>query len=273
MFKNNVCLKIKKNRYWNRIDLGLLALVSIIFILILCLNFYVPQYNDDDFTYGYASNGIIKSIKFTILQYHVWDGRIATNLITSYLLQRGLSIAYFNVLNSIAFVIFVIFFINSSRYKINFVNLLLSLGVLAISFDDFGEIILWKTGSIQYLWGILIYIYIFDKLFGMVKNNQTKITVFDFIVSFVVAFWHQNLNIPFLLMGLYFLYKKNNTIIIYFIPYFIGSLVAGLAPGNFKRRDFVLKFQTSSQDLEFWYRLKHFILSFTHISTAFVIFS
>ena len=179
-----------------------LLLYFVVFVAMLFLNIVIP-YTADDFTYGYASNGILMSIKFAWLQYHIWDGRLVTSVITSYLLQRGGEILYFNIINALCFVIFIfqiqkVSEINKSKFSYIFI----CLGFASVVFIDFGEVALWKTASIQYLWGVVLYIYIFNKYIIEVNAKigiSSKINFPDLFIFFISSFWLQNINIIFII--------------------------------------------------------------------------
>lgn len=254
-----------------------LLLYFVVFVAMLFLNIVIP-YTADDFTYGYASNGILMSIKFAWLQYHIWDGRLITSIITSYLLQRGGEIIFFNIINALVFVVFLfeVVCISSSLYiKNKWLYILICLGVISTVFVDFGEVILWKTASIQYLWGVVLYIYIFNKyLFEDSSCSvKVKINILDCFIFFISAFWLQNINIIFISLILFIIWrdKTNFNYVAYLAVYIVGSIISLIAPGNFYRKKFVYEFQTSHQDYDLFYKITHFHHDFVINSGGFII--
>lgn len=233
--------------------------IGLVFFMMLVLNHVIP-FTADDFTYGYASNGLIMSIKFAWLQYHIWDGRIITSIITSYLLQRDGYIDVFNVINSIMFIFYCIQVYQATSSKFKYYEFLFVLGIISISFKDFGEVILWKTAAIQYVWGVVLYLYLF-KVINF--NTIRKINYGDYIISFIAAFWLQNINPILILMMLSLIitnvyYRQSRQFWILFCSYCIGSMISLLAPGNQLRKAFVLTYQTDPRDLDLSYKLAHF---------------
>ena len=240
-----------------------LLLYFVVFVAMLFLNIVIP-YTADDFTYGYASNGILMSIKFAWLQYHIWDGRLVTSVITSYLLQRGGEILYFNIINALCFVIFIfqiqkVSEINKSKFSYIFI----CLGFASVVFIDFGEVALWKTASIQYLWGVVLYIYIFNKYIIEVNAKigiSSKINFPDLFIFFISSFWLQNINIIFIIFMFMraLINRYNLRYYAYITIYLIGSLISLLAPGNLARKKFVYEQQTSPEDYILIHKLLHF---------------
>lgn len=246
-------------------------LLIILFSVMFFLNVQVP-FTADDFTYGYASDGILMSINFALHQYMYWDGRIPTAFITSYLLQRNMNIIVFDIINSIMFV-FLIFLISrviSKNKNITIFVIMLTTIVLSICIRDFGEVILWKTASVQYMWGVVIYIYLFDKYF-----RKSYFNAYDLILVFLVSFWLQNLTIIILLIifsSIHSLYKKHQyKYIASYIIFTMGGLISLLSPGNFYRRRFVNDVQTSASDLVLINKILHFHIEILNHSGLFIL--
>ncbi|MFV0537723.1 MAG: DUF6056 family protein [Dysgonomonas sp.] len=226
--------------------------VCSIFILVFILNKLYPLFADDWF-YRFIYND--KDVRVSSLSdifesqynhYFVWGGRNIVHAIDQLLLMMDFSIIC--VLNSLAFVafIYVLYKIANKDNKINvFVFVLFSL-LIWFSQPAFFETVIWKTGSVNYLWGgaivfLFMYPYYIYYRTGKYSDNFFKFVLFLFCG--VVAGWiNENMTIgliSFIVLILYKSHSRKTTIpkwaIAGLVGVLIGSMFLLLAPGNYVR--------------------------------------
>ena len=136
-----------------------LCVLLISFVCIFIFNHYTPL-STDDYSYGLevrqAHGSLLQLLLQEKNQYFSWNGRS----IVHFLLRVFLSLptGIFKILNSFAFVgLSLLMYLNIDHRKKwdVFVLLLVQLGLWLFAVD-FGDTILWETGSANYLWGTMI---------------------------------------------------------------------------------------------------------------------
>lgn len=136
-------------------------LLIIIFFFILQLNQLTPLWADDYCRMG-SSLGISDAILKTIHAYSSWSGRVVTMFLTYFIMGNiPQSLIFFNMGNSIFFcllivAIFVLTYGRAPNQLRDGVIILLIFDLLFIGTKGIGEVALWKTGSIGYLWGVTL---------------------------------------------------------------------------------------------------------------------
>ena len=238
-----------KYRYW-------------IFIVILFIFFFLQMQNvllyDDDFdvkypiyldqSLGNKINWIISKMNFFWFE---WSGRIIGHfIVTSGLTLFGLN--FYSFLNPI--VIFLLAFVSSKilclmNKKIVFEKVLFffSLIFIGMNLALSREILYWSYGGILYVWGFLLVLTIFYKLFKYYEMN-TEISRKSFILLIILiiiqAFILEQLCmlvIGFISIFLLFNFIKNKKInykgLILLIISICCFFISYSAPGNFARVD------------------------------------
>lgn len=226
-----------------------------VFVVIVFIGIYLANVNTpmvcDDYFYMYITNTDIKINSLLDILYSQYrhyfavNGRIVLHILAQFFLWIDKSL--FNIINSIAYVLltFVLYFhcVGFRRKSLSLyiiINLLLWFCV-----PDFGQCILWVTGSANYLWGgiIILSTLLFYRLYldnpNFIKNSTLSMLLF--IPLGILAGWtNENTSIAMVvIMFLYIIYYKMSGIKIpkWSISCFIGSIIGFtvmiVAPGNF----------------------------------------
>src|SRR3989344_757332 len=132
-----------------------------IFLYIWKINQLTPLWADDYCRIGTATS-VFKAIHTAYDRYFTWSGRFFVMFI-NYLVfgNYPVSINYFNFINSIffgllIFIIFVLAFGRKPKGIRDAIYMLLIFNLVFIGTKGIGEVALWKTGSIAYLWGVTL---------------------------------------------------------------------------------------------------------------------
>lgn len=223
----------------------------IIFIYMVAINSYVPLLGDDWLRLSHSS--IKDVLHFVYYIYLHWSGRIVTYFLSSFFpLNNKFNISFFNILNSLFFVVLIdcIFLLAYSRFPKNLSDLIiLSLILSAMWFIpiSLGEVIFWKAGSSVYLWSItmtLMFVYPYKRLLegqNQISDNLISRMAF-FIIGALLATGLENLSLTFCVIFISVLYyrrikKRNITGWAYtgICGYILGTIVLMVAPGNYAR--------------------------------------
>lgn len=222
------------------------------FILIFILNRLYPLFADD-WSYSFIYND--KDIRVSSLSdifesqynhYFVWGGRSIVHAIDQLLLMMDFSIIC--LLNSLVFVafIYILYKIANRDNKINpFVFVLFSL-LVWFSQPAFFEAVVWKTGSVNYLWGgaiVFSLMYPYYVYYRSTKFSDNFLKVVLFFFWGVVAGWtNENLAIAlvfFIVLILFISHSRKIKIPKWAIAGLVGVLIGSaflfLAPGNYIR--------------------------------------
>ncbi len=226
--------------------------VCCVFILVFILNKLYPLFADDWF-YSFIYND--KDIRVNSLSdvfesqynhYFAWGGRSIVHAIDQLLLMMDFSIIC--VLNSLAFVafIYILYKIANKDNKINlFVFVLFSL-LIWFSQPAFFETVIWKTGSVNYLWGgaiVFLFMYPYYTYYRSAKSSDNFFKVVFFFGCGLIAGWiNENMTIgliSFILLILFNSRSQKITIPKWAIAGLSGVLIGSafllLAPGNYVR--------------------------------------
>ncbi len=247
-------IKIKKSKISNFIKIcSKIGLFALIFgsLFLLCHSVLVSP-DDYNFTFVQGSNmtqrvdsleNCIQTAKFF---YNNWTGRVLPHVLIG--IFRNLSPIVYEIVNSIVFLIFIIFITKVLNKKSTFLGLLSVFGYLSFSMM-FGEKFGWISGSFNYLWPctfLVIFIYFVYNYFQDEKKLNIFYKIFLILFSFIVGFMHENVVFvggSFLLClflfnikkFLKFENKKKVVLILIFIMFCLGSAGTIFAPGNTKR--------------------------------------
>ena len=246
-----------------------LIIIVLTFLAIYLLNLMYPIMGEDwDYSFFWDNEGnkirrIDSFSDILVTQYHhyiIWGGRVLTHGLVQVLLFMGEQ--WHDVLNSVAFILFVYFVykIVNNRNSISIQILLLVIFGLWLCLPDFASNTLWISYSGNYLWGSLIIVAFIYPLYSYYRKLSCKETPVKSILMFlagVIAGWtNENISIAlicFIVMLIFLLkYQKES------IPKFlffglagacIGCLILLLAPGNYLRLD---ESSLSSSSLGTW---------------------
>ena len=246
--------KVTKEQIINLIKvLAKFGLILLIFVSMLILSHSVLLSPDDyNYTFVQGTNNtqrvdsISNAIQTAKFFYNNWTGRIIPHVLIG--VFRNLPSIVYEILNSIIFLVFIIFITKVLNKKTSFLSILGVFGYLAFSMM-FGEKFAWISGSFNYLWPctfLVIFIYYFYNYFIDEKklNMLSKIALILF--SFIVGFSHENVAFvggAFLVCLILFNIKrflrfdKNKKIVVslIFIMFCLGAFATIFAPGNLSR--------------------------------------
>ncbi|GMN89416.1 DUF6056 family protein [Francisella sciaenopsi] len=216
----------------------------------LILNYLQPMRADD---FGRANTdtlakGLIIMVHSIQADYFTWTGRVSAQALIYFLMSKTyitLSLFIVNVINSIAFYIFMLLtfkIVTYDRGRILSKDFVIYSFFFVFVFYQTGFIanILWKTGAIQYFWGLTLLTVLY--YFSIVKNKNS-ILLGLFIGSIIGLYNEIFVCVSILLCLAYFfervLTKKviNDTIVAFFVACGIGGIVLITAPGNYARLD------------------------------------
>ncbi|MCL2539748.1 MAG: DUF6056 family protein [Oscillospiraceae bacterium] len=226
-----------------------IAVLFVLFIIILTLNFLTPLFADD-FAYS-GSKNIIDVLDQEYHQYLSWTGRsVAHILVRVFLMPEKL---IFNVANSLVFIGLILLTYLHSRpaRKYSLATLIISAALLFEFIPVFGQTVLWLTGACNYLWGTTI-ILAFLLPYSNALFNETQrapaggwLRAAGMFLGGVVAGWcNENTSGGCLVLALVFilLHKKKHKSCEY--PLIFGEIGCALgyaflilAPGNYVRGD------------------------------------
>jgi hypothetical protein len=218
------------------------------------LNSLTPLWADD---YCRLSNStdIVRAAEGAYTTYLGWSGRFFVTFLNFMVLGNypG-SMTFFNILNAAFFclLIFNIFYLSLGRIPKNLRDCLYVLLIFVLVFVGtraLGEVALWKTGSIGYLWGVTLELVFLIPFFSYARGqklpSENKYLIWGFyFISFVASTFLEHLSIAvsavalFICLRDYFQEKSSGLPKPLFISaalHIIGSLVLIMAKGNFVR--------------------------------------
>lgn len=222
--------------------------VSIVFLVMLVLNFLTPLIADD-LEYLYKTQDFSTILQNEYTQYMTWTGRSIVHIIARIFLLMPKFI--FNIFNSLAFAYLTLLIFYISRWthnkKYSIGKYLLISVALWLFIPTFGQVFLWETGSANYLWGSIIMlsmIAIYHKAYLTQSNSFLEryrvVGIILMLLFGVVSGWcNENTSGGALLIVIMYVLVmkfKNN----HFKPWMISGIVGmtiGLilmvsAPGN-----------------------------------------
>jgi len=237
--------KLKKN--WPTILL-MLAIAGCIFIINIS-----TLLSPDDYSYARLVAGedlkitsfseITQAVKYL---YHNWTGRIIPHILIGFFMTT--SIFALKIINTILFLVLLIFTTKFITKKSTYLSLILAFGFLVYG-KMFGEKFIWISGSLNYLWttvALIIYLY---NIYGYFVENRSlkkwqKIVLT--IAGFIIAFSHEvTAFVGGSFLGILFLtniknvWKKSKKDVAFLTVattlFAIGSILTIIAPGNIAR--------------------------------------
>lgn len=226
------------------------CVLILIAIYIWRINQLTPLWADDYCRVGNTTS-IFKAAQIAYDRYLTLNGRFFVHFFNHLILGNyPNSLKYFNIINSTSFIllILVIFYLSYGRKPKGFheaIYILLTFNLLFIATRGIGEVALWKSGSIGYLWGITLELVILVPLFLYLRGkknpfpNRYWIWVY-YLVSFAASTFIEHLSFSISAVFFYIIlehhlrgkfipkYLKISTII-----HMLGSLSLVISEGNF----------------------------------------
>lgn len=148
------------NKYPNLASWGTAFVVCIIAAYFFFLGRYVPLFADDYCRWhdGFEISHVWSSVKG---EYFGWSGRFPVMFLSySFFSSGNLGIVLHDILNSVALMVAcyltVIISGCGKRFLCSVCSIVCFIFLLWFMPDVFGEVVLWKTGAIQYFWGLVI---------------------------------------------------------------------------------------------------------------------
>ncbi len=249
---NNISTFLEKK---NVQKVFLYLVVLLFFCLVYILNILFPL-QADDWGYSFILNGtnqnperIHSVFEIFVSQYNHylgWGGRSVVHFIAQFLLFIDIRVA--NLLNSLAYIclfIMVYAIINKGKKPNAGLFILLNIVIWLIQ-PAFSIIILWLTGSANYVWGALLQVLFIYPYYLFYLNKVSKDSILKGVLFFlwgILSGWtneNSSLAMIFLLISLmcYLKYQKVKLpkwVILGIIGACIGCAIMILAPGNMVR--------------------------------------
>lgn len=228
-------------------------LISLIILgFFLFLNYLQPLRADD---FGRActdslSKGLIMLVHSIQADYGTWTGRVSAQGLIYLLLSKqyiDISIFIVNVVNAVSLYVFMLLsfkIVTSNRIKLLSKDFLIFAFFFIFIFYQTGFIanILWKTGAIQYFWGMTLLVVLY---YVAIELKKESLILGLFVGSLIGLYNEIFVSVTILLCLAYFLdkiiYKEriSDTILAYFVSCSIGGCILILAPGNYARLDYL----------------------------------
>ncbi|AXA33581.1 DUF6056 family protein [Francisella adeliensis] len=235
-----------------------------IFCIFLFINFCQPLVMDD-----FWRSNINALYNSTILinlyhDYFHWTGRMSAQIPVYLFFNKSypFSIALINFINAFAMTSLIIYlYKNTIKDKYNVCSksfiIYLSLFLLYFFNSRFIATATWKTAGIQYLWGLSLLVYIFNKLY--IKNISQRFA--SVIYGIILGCYNEAFfMVIFTIIFYYIIFeitsrkKLNINTLFFFIPFIVSGILLIIAPGSYVRTGGILDGQTL-----FSYLISHFI--------------
>lgn len=235
-----------------------------IFCIFLFINLCQPLVMDDFWLSNI--NALYKGTIFTNIyqDYFYWTGRVSAQIPVYLFFNKSYPflLGFIDLINAFAMTSLIIYLYKSvikNEYNVCSKQFIIFLSLFLLYFFKSGFIssATWKTGSIQYLWGLSLLVYIFHKLH--VENiSQSLLSIIYgiilgcyneafFMVIFIIIFYY-------IIFQITAREKLNKNTLFFFIPFIVSGVLMIIAPGNYVRTGGMLGGQTL-----FYYLASHFI--------------
>ena len=155
---------LDREPYYDRTTIVALAIIGISFFT---LNFFVPRFADD--LCRYASHfDLAANLDKTWHDYIVWSGRVPTMLLNYTFFSLGEpGVIAFDLLNAISLVVGCALAIRIAdpmnqltSWQGRIAALTIFLALWWFTPNRLGEVVLWKTGAMQYWWGVVLSMFV-----------------------------------------------------------------------------------------------------------------
>lgn len=221
----------------------------IIFIFIWKLNSLTPLWADDYCRFANHTS-IFHAIEKSYIRYFERSGRFFVYIIDYFVFGNyPIAISYFNFINATFFtlLIFLIFVVAFGRKPKNLRDgfyILLIFDLVFVGVRGIGEVALWKSGSVGYLWAVTLELAILLPFFLFLRGKKSpfsnKYWIYGFyLISFIAATFLEHLSFAITLVMIYILIERKvrnkfipNFLQISALLHFIGSLSLFISKGN-----------------------------------------
>lgn len=232
--------------------------VLLVFGMMYILNYNYPLFLDDYvYSFIYLSDKRVESVTDILesqyIHYFAHGGRNVVHFICQFLLM--LNFSWTSILNTAAYVVFIylIYLIVNKKNKLNPVLFFLCHVLVWFLQPGFCQAVLWKTGSANYLWGMLIVLMFIYPYYNYYRNSNTSNNIFKvvlFLFAGIIAGWtNENISIALIsyIVGLILLLKIEKIVIPKWtisglIGVIMGCAIMFLAPGNYERMSFLREY-------------------------------
>jgi hypothetical protein len=233
--------------------------IIVLFVISLLGFYFLNRYTHiaiDDFLYKYivdidGDSGIrgarVESISDLITSqynhYFIQNGRLLIHGIVQLFLMSENKL-WFDIVNTLFFGMFQFLILKRSSTLgiINKYQYLLFLIFLWFIIPRPGQTVLWLTGSINYMWGmiiVLLFLDFFDKIHLRNLQVKNKYLLLLLVFGFLAGFTHEGITIGLsgaLCIGILKNFKKYNiSSLILIFGFLLGTFIMVLAPGNMIR--------------------------------------
>jgi hypothetical protein len=210
------------------------GLIFSTFLLMFGLNCLTPMIADD-ISYSQESYGFFSTFQATIKEYLNWNGRFIGQFLGRYFVssQPGW---IFKILNSIMYVCLILLILRLSsvreKYKFSWLKFILANALVWIFIEDFGQVILWRMGSTNYLWCTVVILFAIlpvHDLYVKKRENLSKKWLFPLFFLGLIAGWgNENTSTSVIIsllfyFGAMFIQKRKTSFIL--LAQLIGALI------------------------------------------------
>ncbi|GJL81266.1 MAG: hypothetical protein DHS20C01_09000 [marine bacterium B5-7] len=232
-----------------------LILLAIFAAYIGVVNYLIPLFADD-LCRAYHDFSLMRAFKAAAKQYMRWSGRYPV-MFANYLFfsGNGSGVVILAILNGVIYTLlggFLLVRLGARSLMGNLVWVIIFSALLWFATRVFGEAILWKTGSVQYLWGVaLACVCLLPLVRCSLDLNSSSIGRFKMIgyvlLCFLGGMWLEHISVAvavvgaLLFIGVHFirggrwpLWAKAG-----YLSWVVGTAVLIIAPGNYARIEVV----------------------------------
>lgn len=247
--------------------------VIMTYFVMLVWNYLTPLWADD---LEFAHTSIKKAIEYSFQEYFNWNGRFFGQTISRILASMNQLLEAF--LNAGIFILLTVLIVKIATIKFKpkfnsnffFIRYVLTLALMFIFVSSFGEIVFWRAGAGNYLWGCsfgLMFLYLYlNSLQG--HNYKGIVKYLAFPISLIGGWSNENGSGGILLVALIFSFiaikggKKISKIGLSWLGmYGIGYLFLILSPAS-KKRTLISKGAEYLQQSH----IKRFVYGFLQVS-------
>lgn len=239
-----------------------------VFIVLFLMSYYC-HYNADDYNYAHIPwttiklTGIRSIIQSQVIMYQHWSGRILFSALGQFFMMMPKW--FYAFLNSIIFISLLIwmnrFFKKRNNQKL--IIFIITFFLIWTFTPDFVEDFIWISGSVNYLWPVLITIIFMSLFYRKYYLNQSINSVMLLTLSFITGFSHEItifVSLSYLFFFIIFnfqniikLIKQKDKIFIgTLLIYTISIILCIFAPGNFERAQNSITFNYMPVLQNFW---------------------
>ena len=247
---------------------GTLFFVCLFAVYFFLLNRYVPLFADDYCRWHDGFN-LYHVWSSTVGEYFGWTGRFPVMFLTySFLSGGSIGIFLHDILNALAFVAacYLVVIVSGCGRSFLCRTCLIICFVFLFWFmpSVFGEVVLWKTGAVQYFWGMVVATACLVPVIRFAVWDSELVLPpvakpFYVGLAFFGGAWLENLTpaVAFvwfvLLLSAFFGGRKPipKELVIGFVCWVAGAMVLIAAPGNYER------FEQVAAELSVWDRIVH----------------